>query len=105
MPRIRGHEHVRDFTMTLGGTLAGEILDAASNAPLQGVGVRILSPSATNAAYLRYSTTDVDGRFRETALPAGKYLIDRNGKNPYPQLGKVTIAAGTVVEKTFHIAR
>jgi 5-hydroxyisourate hydrolase-like protein (transthyretin family) len=94
VPGEPGYGFVRDFTMTPGGSVAG-VVSGADGKPAAGLGLRIYIPNRDGSAaeFLRYATTDGEGRFRETGLYAGRYVIDVNG-NGYPKIGQMRVDAG-----------
>lgn len=94
VPTEPGTVATRDWVMTPGGTLEGILISGANDCALPGVGLRIMIPDPRDGTrFLRYTTTDNEGRFRESGLFPGEYMIDRND-HPYPVVGHATVAAG-----------
>lgn len=72
------HRGAIDNLTQLGGTIRGQIVDTTEmQNPIEGVEVRIVSTSGEE--YI--TTTDANGDYEKSGIPAGRYLISifRNG--------------------------
>ena len=67
-----------------GGTVRGKIVDASSTQnPIEGVQVKILAQDGT----IYETTTDENGNYERTELPAGRYLISIHKEGYSEQIG------------------
>ena len=80
-----------DFILAAGGAIGGTVTDAATGAPLQDVGVRVIHSTATGFTTAS-ATTDASGMYTVAGLPAGTYqAITRN------EIGFIDEVFGNVV--------
>ena len=89
-----------DLAMTQGGTINGTVIDDETGKPLADLGLRIHNGQrrSNTGTYLKYATTDAQGRFESGTLFPGRYVIDVNdndfrGKR-YPKIGTANVTAG-----------
>ena len=75
-----------------GGTVRGKIVDTTTaENPIEGVQVKIVAPDSTEYT----ATTDSNGEFVRTGIPAGRYLINIHKDGYGDRLGKpVTVVNG-----------
>ncbi len=102
VPIVDRHLETLDFPMVPGGSVTGQIVDAASGKPVANLCLRINSPTPRNPKFSRYACSDAHGRFKVEALFPGTYTIDVNSSRlRYPFLGAVSIAARENSEVSF----
>lgn len=70
----------RNVTLSLGGTVTGVVLDQATDEPIEGARISVLSASAMFGG-TKGATTDAEGRFEITGLPMGPAILmaDKDG--------------------------
>ena len=75
-----------------GGTIRGQIVDTTEmQNPIEGVDVRIVSTSGEEYT----TTTDINGDYEKSGIPAGRYLISIYKEGYGDRLGKpVTVVNG-----------
>ena len=79
------------FMDSIGATIRGEIIDTSPNQePIKGVTVTI-TDAATGQEYI--VTTDDNGAYEKTGLPAGRYMISISKKGYSDRIGKSKVVA------------
>ena len=89
-----GIAYGQDAVVDVGGaTIKGDVLEASpEQRPIEGVTVKIVN-SADDQEYT--VTTDKDGHYEKTGLPAGRYMISVSKDGYGDRIGKIkVIAAG-----------
>lgn len=87
------------FMDSIGATIKGEVIDTSPNQePIKGVTVTI-TDAATGQEYI--VTTDDNGTYEKTGLPAGRYTISISKKGYSDRIGKskVVAAGGEMFER------
>ena len=79
------------------GTIAGTVIDADSNQPIADVRVGIQELN-------RFTFTDVEGRYRFTDVPPGRYTLVTELLGRAPARRTVTVTAGAVAAADFRLA-
>ena len=78
-------------TMDSGATIKGEVIDtSAEQTPIEGVSVRIVNSSDGQE---HTATTDKDGAYEKTGLPAGRYTISVTKEGYGDRVGKSKVVA------------
>lgn len=72
-----------DFSLEEAGSISGTVINALSGLPVAGLYVRVHD---TSGAYLRYGTTDSQGRYKVTGLDAGSHFVLASASGFEPQL-------------------
>jgi 5-hydroxyisourate hydrolase-like protein (transthyretin family) len=73
----------RNFALDTGGRLTGTITNAATGAPLQNIGVNVVTLIAGASAFAGSATTDATGTYTVTGLPAGTYYAFTNNNQGF----------------------
>ncbi len=92
-------EETQDVDMTGGATIKGEIIDTSTEQkPIDGVSVKIVN-SGDGTEYT--ITTDKDGFYEQTGLPAGRYTISVSKEGYGDRIGKskVVAAGGEIFDR------
>lgn len=87
------------FMDSIGATLRGEVIDTSPNQePIKGVTVTI-TDAATGQEYI--VTTDDNGTYEKTGLPAGRYTISLSKKGYGDRMtkSKVVAAGGEIFDR------
>ena len=95
VPNAPGSVVSQDFLLVPGGELSGVLRHARTGEPLA-LDLRLYQGEHKGSTtFFRYVSTDEHGRFHETALYPGRYLMDVNSvKGDYPIVGTLDVAQG-----------
>ena len=86
------------FLDSMRGTMSGEVIEITEQKPIEGVSVKIVN-AADGHEYI--VTTDKEGRYEQTGLPAGRYTISvsKNGYGDRIGKSKVVVPGGEVFDR------
>src|SRR5690606_38045402 len=89
-----------DFALDPGFSFSGTINDLVSASPLANVHVLVYDDSGV---FAHWATTDVNGDFTVSGLPAGTYYAKNNNGSNLPFMGLLLSAVGSWVYILYHI--
>ncbi len=88
-----------DFALNSGLSFSGTITDLSQGLPLEDVHVLVYNQSGQ---FANWATTDTNGHFTVSGLPAGTYYAKTNNGSNLPFIGVGTIPTGNWVDILYH---
>jgi hypothetical protein len=73
----------RDFALSPGGVISGNVTDEMTSAPIFGVSVAVYALSLGQATLVRSASTTASGAYAVTGLPSGTYIAATQGPTNY----------------------